>query len=142
MNKNIEELKLRDTVTMMLSDDYKDRLRAEFWQTFIRYRALSVSLNKWDHVPYIHTQSRSVLERQAELMAGLLYIYMKRSIRESIDLFAADFSPFPTFKDPLETLKEELEDNNKIFVETQNRNMSELAFEKELFADLDRGKKS
>lgn len=132
MNKNIEELKLKDTVTMMVSDDYKDRLRAEFWQTFIRYRALSVSLSKWDHVPYIHTQSRSLLEHQADLMAGLLYIYMKRSIRESIDLFQADFSPFPTFKDPIEKLKEELRYTGDPVAEAVSRASEEILGSKDI----------
>ncbi|MBR2551237.1 MAG: hypothetical protein IKE92_14765 [Clostridiales bacterium] len=137
MNKNIEELKLKDTVTMMVSDDYKDRLRAEFWQTFIRYRALSVSLNKWDHVPYLRTQSRSLLEHQADLMAGLLYIYMKRSIRESIDLFQADFSPFPTFKDPLESLKEELEEKKTGFFDPPFKDPSDPLFRRD--SDIGRG---
>ena len=33
-------MELKDTVEMMLSDDHKERLKAEYWQTKIRYNKL------------------------------------------------------------------------------------------------------
>ena len=99
---------------MMLSDDYKERFKAEFWQTLIRYRKLSFQLAGWDTAPFIHESDRKTLERQAELLAGLIYIYMKRSVLERVDLFAGDFSPFFfDVKDPLDQLVEKLEKEKK-----------------------------
>ncbi len=31
---------LKDTINLMMSEDYKDRFRAEYWQTKIRYEKL------------------------------------------------------------------------------------------------------
>lgn len=36
-------MELKDTVELMLSNDWKDRLKAEYWQTKIRW----VKLNSW-----------------------------------------------------------------------------------------------
>ncbi len=33
-------MELKDTVDLMLSDNWKDRLKAEYWQTKIRYEKL------------------------------------------------------------------------------------------------------
>jgi len=33
-------VELEDTVELMLSDDYRDRMKAEYWQTKIRYDRL------------------------------------------------------------------------------------------------------
>lgn len=35
------EFKLVDTVGLMLSEDYVDRFKAEYWQTMIRYEELN-----------------------------------------------------------------------------------------------------
>lgn len=39
-------MELKDTVTMMQSDDYKERFKAEYWQTKIRYQKLHTMLVK------------------------------------------------------------------------------------------------
>ena len=39
---------LKDTAKLMVSDDYKDRFRAEYFQLKIRYDKLCAMLNKWD----------------------------------------------------------------------------------------------
>lgn len=39
---------LKDTIDLMLSDDYLDRFVAEYVQTKIRYEKLHTMLNKWD----------------------------------------------------------------------------------------------
>lgn len=33
-------MELKDTVELMLSDDYRDRMKAEYWKTKIRYDKL------------------------------------------------------------------------------------------------------
>lgn len=130
----IEEIELKNTVNMMISDDYRERFKAEFWQTLIRYRKLSFQLAGWDIAPFIHQSDRKTLERQAELLAGLLYIYMKRAILEQVDLFVGDFSPFLTFKDPLDQLMEKLEKEKRL--------QEVKKAEEEILGSIDRGKKS
>ena len=39
---------LKDTIDLMLSDNYIDRFVAEYVQTKIRYESLHTMLNKWD----------------------------------------------------------------------------------------------
>lgn len=39
-------MKLKDTIELMQSEDYKDRLKAEYWQTKIRYEKLKAANNK------------------------------------------------------------------------------------------------
>ena len=41
-------MELKDTVELMNSSDYKDRFKAEYWQTKIRYEKLRKMLIKWD----------------------------------------------------------------------------------------------
>ena len=41
-------MELKATAEMMLSDDYKDRFRAEFHQLDIRYNRLYNMLERWD----------------------------------------------------------------------------------------------
>ncbi len=40
-------MELKDTVDLMLSDDWKDRLKAEYWQTKIRYDKLVGMIEKY-----------------------------------------------------------------------------------------------
>lgn len=40
-------MELKDTVELMNSSDYKDRFKAEYWQTKIRYEKLRKMLIKW-----------------------------------------------------------------------------------------------
>ena len=45
-------MELKDTVEMMLSDDYKERFRAEYWQLKIRYDKLRKMVDNWDNTIY------------------------------------------------------------------------------------------
>ena len=40
---------LKDTAEMMSSADYKERFKAEYYQTAIRYKKLTAMLDKWDN---------------------------------------------------------------------------------------------
>ncbi len=48
--------KLRDTVELMESTDYKERFVAEYQQLVIRYRGLRNMLDKWDQGELESTQ--------------------------------------------------------------------------------------
>ena len=42
------EMELKDTVEMMNSDDFKERFKAEYYQTKIRYEKLKKMCNKYE----------------------------------------------------------------------------------------------
>lgn len=39
---------LKDTVSLMCSDDYKERFKAEYAQAAVRYEKLKAMLDRWD----------------------------------------------------------------------------------------------
>ena len=43
-------MELQDTLEMMTSTDYKERFRAEYYQTAIRYKKLKNMLDKWENI--------------------------------------------------------------------------------------------
>ena len=59
-------MKLKDTIQMMQSADYKERFKAEYYQLLLRYQKLKEILLKWDrgelefilHVHEAHTTYR------------------------------------------------------------------------------------
>lgn len=48
---DMRPMELNDTVEMMNSEDYKERFKAEYYQTVIRYGKLKNMLDRWDIVP-------------------------------------------------------------------------------------------
>lgn len=44
---DLREMELRDTVEMMNNADYKERFKAEYYQTAIRYGKLKAMVDKW-----------------------------------------------------------------------------------------------
>ena len=74
---------LSETVDLMLSKDYKERLKAEFWQTSIRHSNLLIKIifyRKDDKCP------KELLEEQLHFMEQYLVILRKRAELENIDL--------------------------------------------------------
>lgn len=81
-------MELKDTVDLMLSDDWKDRLKAEYWQTKIRYEKLhklivkeEAGTNEFDLLAPYHW-----LMDQETAMGNYLYKLECRAEVESIDL--------------------------------------------------------
>lgn len=81
-------MELRDTVDLMLSDDYKDRFKAEYLQLKIRYEKLKVMLDKWDNdeLDFTPTCPREVYDEQIEGMETYLDVLVDRAGLEGIDL--------------------------------------------------------
>ena len=79
---------LKETVNLMLSDKWEDRLIAEYWQTKIRYEKLHKMIIKYEagtlgfepNCP-LHT-----LTSQKRNMGEYLYILEVRAAKEGIDL--------------------------------------------------------
>lgn len=79
---------LKDTVELMNSDDYKDRFKAEYLQTKIRYEKLHKMLVKHEagKLDFTPTCPISVLMVQKQYMANYLKQLEVISEIESIEL--------------------------------------------------------
>lgn len=79
---------LKDTVAMMNSEDYKERFRAEYFQTKIRYEKLHVMTIKYEAGTLNFTPSCSLelLNEQKRHMGNYLHCLEVRAEIEKIDL--------------------------------------------------------
>jgi len=82
------KMELRDTIDLMLSDSYKDRFRAEYYQTKIRYDRLHEMIVKYDAgtLDFTPTCEIGLLKDQAQKMGGYLYDLEIRAECEGIEL--------------------------------------------------------
>lgn len=81
-------MELKDTVEMMNSEDYKERFKAEYFQTKIRYEKLSNMLikRKAGTLNFDPSCSKEVLEDQLYYMNEYLRTLRIRAEIEKIDL--------------------------------------------------------
>lgn len=89
-------MELKDTVEMMQSDDYKERFKAEYHQTKIRYERLKAFNNKIEAAEstnYLnnvatpkHDCPYDMLRHQQSVMGEYLHILEVRAIIEGIQL--------------------------------------------------------
>ena len=82
-------MKLKDTVSMMESSDYKERFKAEFYQLLIRLDGLTSMLIKWENnmLDFEPKCSKETLENQVIFMQGYIGILRLRAEIEGIDLW-------------------------------------------------------
>ena len=89
---------LHDTVEMMQSTDYKERFRAEYWQTRIRYERLKAFNNRIEAAEATNFLDNSVdmpkhdcpfdmLRHQQSVMGEYLHILEVRAIIEGVELY-------------------------------------------------------
>lgn len=81
-------MKLKETVEMMNSKDYKDRFKAEYAQLAIRYYGLRNMLEKWDNgtLEFEPTCPRSTYNMQIKAMTDYIAILEARAVMENVDL--------------------------------------------------------
>lgn len=81
-------MELKDTVEMMNSGAYQDRLRAEYYQTKIRYDKLHKMVVKYEAKTLDFEPSCSIelLKAQKSAMGQYLYILEVRAEIEGIEL--------------------------------------------------------
>lgn len=81
-------MNLKDTVKMMLSEDYRERFRAEYHQTKIRYEKLHRMCIKYEAgvLLFKPTCSLELLKQQKAAMGQYLYYLEMRAELEHIDL--------------------------------------------------------
>ena len=77
---------LIDTAPMMISDDYRERFRAEYYQLKIRYEKLETMLNNWDDLDFIPTCTKDVYIKQLNAMYEYIDILKYRADKEGIIL--------------------------------------------------------
>ena len=79
---------LKNTVDLMLSDNYKDRFRAEYYQTKERYQRLHLMIIKYEAgtLDFQPDCPLELLKRQVKAMGDYLYVLEMRAQLEEIDL--------------------------------------------------------
>lgn len=77
---------LKDTVDLMLSEDYKDRFKAEYYQTKIRYDKLRNMYNNWDSLNFTPTCDKGVYFAQLRFQKAYLGILEDRAEIEGVEL--------------------------------------------------------
>ena len=81
-------MELADTAEMMMSEDYKERFRAEYGQVAIRHQKLKAMLEKWDkgELPFTPTCPRSTYNMQVRAMTDYIAVLEARAVMEKVDL--------------------------------------------------------
>ena len=81
-------MKLKETVEMMNSADYKKRFKAEYLQLVIRYKGLKSMLEKWDKgaLEFVPTCPRSIYNIQIKAMTDYIAVLEARAVMENVDL--------------------------------------------------------
>ena len=81
-------IELKDTVPMMISDDYKKRFVAEYTQLMIRYKKLYAVLEKYaaDKLDFKPTCPIEILYEQLDHMEAYLNVLETRAKYENIQL--------------------------------------------------------
>lgn len=79
---------LSDTIALMTSDDYKDRFKAEYFQTKLRYDKLKSIIVKADAgtLEFEPSCPLGMLRAQLESMDVYLHMLAVRAEREGIEL--------------------------------------------------------
>ena len=82
------KLELKCTVSMMNSEDYKERFKAEYYQLVIRYRKLKSMLDKWDRgeLDFIPTCPRGIYNIQIKAMTDYIAVLEGRAVMEGVEL--------------------------------------------------------
>lgn len=85
-------MEFRDTVEMMLSDDYKERFKAEYYQTKIRYERLKAFNTKIEAAYLVgkegpkHDCPLELLREQQRIMGEYLHKLEVRAVIEGVTL--------------------------------------------------------
>ena len=81
-------MELKDTVEMMSSEDYKERFKAEYFQTVIRFKKLKNMLDRWDdgNLIFMPTCPRSTYNMQIKAMTDYIAVLEARAVMEGINL--------------------------------------------------------
>lgn len=81
-------MELKDTCSLMMSEDYKERFKAEYYQLKIRYAKLMKMLKYWDkdELDFTPDCPRSIYTLQVRAMHDYLAVLEARAKIEEIEL--------------------------------------------------------
>ena len=81
-------IELKDTVELMMIDNYKERFKAEYYQVKIRYGKLKYMLERWDNelLNFVPTCPRSTYDIQIRAMSDYIAVLETRAAMEGIVL--------------------------------------------------------
>ncbi len=79
-------MELKDTVEMMLSSDYKERFKAEYYQSKIRYNKLKKMVDNWDKLNFIPTCDKGTYINQLLAMENYMIFLEYRAQQENVEL--------------------------------------------------------
>ena len=81
-------MRMEDARALMMSDDFRERTKAEYWELRIRWERLGNMLDKWEDGTLDFTPNcpRLLLVRQYNVMKDYMDILSKRAEIEGIDL--------------------------------------------------------
>ena len=85
-------MKMSDTIGKMLSEDRKDRMWAEYWQTRIRYRKLKAFANRIEAARLQgkpepqHSCSYDLLRKQQSIMGEYLHVLELRLAIDGLNI--------------------------------------------------------
>lgn len=94
----MQNVELKDTITMMNSDDYKERFKAEYYQMKARYeklKAFNARIEAAERTNYmLHTKiempkhdcPEELLRNQQHVMGEYLHLLEVRAVIEKIEL--------------------------------------------------------
>ena len=94
-------MELKDTVTLMNSEDYKERFKAEYYQTKIRYeklKAFNTKIEAARRTEYTATEitmpahdcPEGLLQEQQAIMGQYLHLLEVRAVIEGVSLDGID----------------------------------------------------
>ena len=85
---DMRPMELKDTIEMMVSEDYKERVKAEYCQVKIRYGKLKYMLERWDNgvLDFTPTCPRSTYDLQISAMKDYIAVLEARAVMEGVTL--------------------------------------------------------
>lgn len=87
-------MELSDTVEFMISKDWKERLKAEYWQTRIRAEGLSEFLSSKEYIEQSDTDETGLLllATQLDIMNSYLTVLYSRIVSLDLKQYVFDTS--------------------------------------------------
>lgn len=86
MRERKRAMQLDETIEMMQSDDYKERFKAEYYQTKIRFLKLKAMIENWDNLAFTPTCEKEIYLVQLDVMKAYLGVLRFRAIEEQVEL--------------------------------------------------------
>ena len=120
-------MELKDTIEMMNSKDYKERFKAEYWQTKIRYDKLRQMCIKYEAntLNFEPKSSLELLKEQKSYMGNYLRILEVRAEIEQIDLSDSTNKMTESELHLLDTIEEDIRNSN---ISEEHKNAMKKAF--------------